>query len=166
MAPLETTTNDEINLKKTLPRQLASQTTPTCRVAICSYITAGVGYTLTAASVVVFAELHWLPGQMSQAEDRAHRLSSSSPKTSSSAGVLATGSGANGGTNTNTLHIQYLCAHQTIDDQLWRQAEKTLGDIGRLMQVDRKQLVENVVDHGKRVNSGIGSDPKRRKVEE
>lgn len=84
------------------------------KVALLSITAAGVGLTLTAASTVVFAQLHWTPGNMIQAQDRAHRIGQ---KTS--------------------VNCHYLIGENSLDDILYRQLEKKVNNVTSF--VDGKQ---------------------------
>jgi len=85
-----------VSAAERLNRVNAFQSDDTVRVAILGLMAAGVGITLTAASTVVFAELHWTPGVLVQAEDRAHRIGQKS-----------------------SVNVHYLVAKDTIDDMIW-----------------------------------------------
>ena len=79
------------------------QTEDNIRVAVLSITAANAGITLTAASLVIFAELFWNPGVLTQAEDRAHRIG-----------------------QTEAVRVQYLVARDTADDVMWPIIQKKL----------------------------------------
>jgi SNF2 family DNA or RNA helicase len=55
------------------------QEDPSVQVALVSVTAAGVGISFVAASMSIFAELHWTPGVLLQAEDRIHRIGQTAP---------------------------------------------------------------------------------------
>jgi SWI/SNF-related matrix-associated actin-dependent regulator of chromatin subfamily A-like protein 1 len=95
------------------------QNNTNCRVALLSITAAGVGLTLTAASTVLFAELHWTPGILAQAEDRAHRI----------------------GQTASQVHIIYMIdknKKQSIDSTLWNMLGRKISTVDKV--VDGKQV--------------------------
>jgi SWI/SNF-related matrix-associated actin-dependent regulator 1 of chromatin subfamily A len=84
---------------------------------------AGVGITLTAASTVIFAELSWTPGDLIQAEDRAHRIG-----------------------QVSSVNIHYLLANDTVDDIIWDVVQSKLDNLGQVysfsmsLHMERKSL--------------------------
>ena len=80
------------------------------RVAVLSITAAGVGLTLTAASLVVFAELSWNASDLQQAEDRAHRIGQRRP-----------------------VDVVYLLMRGSIDDLVWPTVNRKLDTVSRAL---------------------------------
>lgn len=79
-----------------------------CKVAVLSITAANAGITLSSASLVIFAELFWNPGILTQAEDRVHRIGQQ-----------------------NCVVIQYLVAQRTADDYIWPLVRTKLDTLGK-----------------------------------
>jgi len=86
------------------------QTSDDCKVAILGMTAAGMGLTLTKASLVIFAELYWNPGILFQCEDRAHRIGQKSFVT-----------------------IKYLIGRGTIDEKIWDLIQHKLSVLGQVL---------------------------------
>lgn len=87
------------------------------RLALLSVTAAGVGLTLTAASSVIFAELHWTPGVLAQAEDRCHRIG-----------------------QVNAVNIMFcVCKDEeiSVDMVLWNMLGRKVSNLGRMIDGEK-----------------------------
>lgn len=107
----------------------AFQTNPEIRVFVGSIQAAGVGITLTAASTVMFAELDWVPGNLSQAEDRLHRIGQTG-------NVLVFHIVVDG--SMDAMLAKRLITKQAIIDEAMRM------DVMKLKQDERSQAMESL----------------------
>jgi SWI/SNF-related matrix-associated actin-dependent regulator 1 of chromatin subfamily A len=93
------------------------QNNPNVLVFVGNIQAAGVGITLTAASNVVFLEFAWVPGLMTQSEDRLHRIGQK-----------------------NAVNVYYLLAENSIDEMIMsmleRKREVTEGITGDNKELD------------------------------
>lgn len=83
------------------------QNNPDVKVFIANIKAGGVGITLTAASIVMFADMEWSPEIHRQAEDRAHRIG-----------------------QTGTVNVYYYIANNTIEEDIidiLSQKQETIG---------------------------------------
>uniref|UniRef100_A0A182MCU0 SWI/SNF-related matrix-associated actin-dependent regulator of chromatin subfamily A-like protein 1 n=1 Tax=Anopheles culicifacies TaxID=139723 RepID=A0A182MCU0_9DIPT len=86
------------------------QTKVSCHAAVLSLKACNAGITLTAAQLVLFAELDWNPSTLAQAESRAHRIG-----------------------QVDNVTVRYLLAKKTADDIIWtmlQRKQETLSRVG------------------------------------
>ena len=74
-------------------------------------------FTLQGASVVVFAEYTWTPGDLVQAEDRAHRIGQAS-----------------------SVNIYMLHVKNSIDDLIWQKLQRKLEHVGQVWSLCRSSV--------------------------
>lgn len=93
---------------------------------------AGVGITLTAASNVAFLELPWTPGDLTQAEDRCHRIGQK-----------------------NSVTVHYLLANDTIEEKIASMIDrkrKVLDQVLDGKETDQSSLLSELIhEYGEKV---------------
>ena len=87
------------------------------QVALLSITACGQGLNLQCASTVIFAELHWVVGQILQAEDRVHRFG-----------------------QTSAVNVQYLIAPGTLDDVMYETLKRKHLDTTATLDGQRQAL--------------------------
>ena len=118
------------------------QTDEDCLVAILSITACATGLTLTKASTVVFAELHFTPSIMIQAEDRAHRI----------------------GQESGCVNIHYLFGADTLDLLLFRKLNEKQNIVSTTLDNKSKDL--NVTKIKEQVGDFINMNGKQVSVDD
>ena len=102
------------------------QGNPRIRLFIGNIKAAGVGLTLTASSNVVFLELPWTPGDLTQAEDRVHRIGQK-----------------------DSVNIHYLLADGTIEEKVAKlidRKRKVLDSVLDGQKTDDQSLLQQLME--------------------
>ena len=111
------------------------QTDDKCRVIICSLGAGGVGFTMTAASNVLFVEMGWTPAMHDQAEDRTHRIGQE-----------------------NAVTAYYLIGTDTIDKDIYNLLEtkrKVVSAASDGMEVEQGSMVRDLLDKLAGLDDGV-----------
>jgi len=113
-----------------------------CKVALLSITACGMGITLTEASHVVFAEYYWVPGQLMQAEDRAHRIGQK-----------------------NAVTVEYMTAEGTVDPYVFRMINRkakectaVMDGVGKTLNVDTTADINDTKTYGEAANPNEGDN--------
>ncbi|EAR99255.2 SNF2 family amine-terminal protein (macronuclear) [Tetrahymena thermophila SB210] len=99
-------------------------------IAILSFGAASLGITLTSASNILFAEMHWTPAIMEQAEDRAHRIGQKNPVT-----------------------CHYLIGEGTLDNMLYKKILEKQQIVGAILDGKTVNLKFDETDTPNQMNS-------------
>ena len=92
---------------------LKFQNDPNIKIFIGSITAMGLGITLTASSLVIFAEIEWRPGDLIQAEDRLHRIGQK-----------------------NSVLIQYVVVDRSIDGFMFEKIFEKIKTIDQITKIE------------------------------
>jgi hypothetical protein len=120
------------------------------RVAVLGLIPFGVGFTLTAANLVAFAELDWVPARILQCEDRLHRIGQQSNVLAKHLILEGTIDGHMAKTQVRKLDImdraldrQGVAKAGPTETDPWKVAEASEMEVpGRAVSVVRQEIAE------------------------